>query len=90
VSYFFLYPAGHLGLTAVTFLVSLPLTQEIVIFFEGCTTVAIVAELLGVGVVEIDGEGDAEVVGLGDGLAAGEFLSALIKILGEEKWKPLA
>ena len=28
--YFFLYPAGHLGLTAVTFLVTLPLVQVIV------------------------------------------------------------
>jgi hypothetical protein len=28
--YFFLYPAGHLGLTAVTFLVTLPLIQVMV------------------------------------------------------------
>jgi hypothetical protein len=32
--YFFLYPAGHFGLIAVTFLVVLPLMQEIVVFFE--------------------------------------------------------
>lgn len=35
-NYFFLYPAGHLALTAVTFLVSflfLVLTQVIVVFF---------------------------------------------------------
>ena len=32
--YFFLYPAGHLGLAAVTFLVTLPLVQMIV-DFEG-------------------------------------------------------
>jgi hypothetical protein len=31
-TYFFLYPVGHLGPTAVTFLVSLPLTQVIVLF----------------------------------------------------------
>jgi hypothetical protein len=30
-NYFFLYPAGHAGLTAVTFLVSLPLVQVIVL-----------------------------------------------------------
>ena len=29
LDYFFLYPAGHLGLTAVTFLVTLPLMQVI-------------------------------------------------------------
>jgi hypothetical protein len=33
VSYFFLYPAGHFGFSAVTFLVSLPLKQVIVDFF---------------------------------------------------------
>ena len=27
ISYFFLYPVGHLGFTAVTFFVALPLTQ---------------------------------------------------------------
>ena len=31
--YFFLYPTGHKGFTSVTFLVSLPLTQVIVVFF---------------------------------------------------------
>ena len=30
--YFFLYPAGHLGFTAVTFLVIFPLTQVMVVF----------------------------------------------------------
>ena len=33
-SYFFLKPAGHFGLTAVTFLISFPLTQMIVVFFR--------------------------------------------------------
>ena len=32
--YFFLYPAGHLGLTAVTFLVTLPLMQVMVVFLS--------------------------------------------------------
>ena len=32
-SYFFLYPAGHLGLTAVTFFESLPFKQVMVVFF---------------------------------------------------------
>ena len=32
--YFFLKPVGHLGLTAVTFLVSLPFAQMIVDFLE--------------------------------------------------------
>jgi hypothetical protein len=40
VNYFFLYPAGHLGLTAFTFLVSLPLTQVIDDFLELDTLVA--------------------------------------------------
>ena len=39
-NYFFLYPAGHLGLTAVTFLVTLPLMQVIVIFCVVATGVA--------------------------------------------------
>jgi hypothetical protein len=30
---FFLYPLGHLGFTAVTFLVVFPLTQVMVVFF---------------------------------------------------------
>jgi len=32
-SYFFLYPLGHFGFTAVTFLVNLPFRQVIVDFF---------------------------------------------------------
>ena len=36
-TYFFLYPDGHFGFTAVTFLLVLPLTQVIVVFF-GVTT----------------------------------------------------
>jgi hypothetical protein len=31
LAYFFLYPEGHFGLTAVTFLITLPLTQVIVL-----------------------------------------------------------
>jgi hypothetical protein len=31
-AYLFLYPAGHLGLIAVTFLVTLPFTHFIVVF----------------------------------------------------------
>jgi len=45
--YFFLNPAGHLGLTAVTFLIVFPLTQEIVDFF---TTGVGVGVAVGVGV----------------------------------------
>jgi hypothetical protein len=33
LSYFFLYPAGQVGFTAVTVLVVLPLMQVMVIFF---------------------------------------------------------
>ena len=33
ITYFFLYPVGHFGLTAVTFLEVLPFTQVIVVFF---------------------------------------------------------
>jgi hypothetical protein len=45
-SYFFLYPAGHFGLTAVTFLVVFPLRQIIVDFTTGdfCGVVAGEAE----------------------------------------------
>ncbi|CAB4338666.1 unannotated protein [freshwater metagenome] len=35
IYYFFLYPVGHLGLTAVTFLISLPFTHLIVVFGAG-------------------------------------------------------
>ena len=38
--YFFLYPAGQTGLTAVTFLINLPLTQVIVIFFAAAALAA--------------------------------------------------
>jgi hypothetical protein len=38
--YFFLYPAGHLGETDVTFLVVLPFTHVIVIFLTGTVLVA--------------------------------------------------
>jgi len=34
ISYFFLYPEGQTGLAAVTFLVSLPLTQVMVVAFD--------------------------------------------------------
>ena len=39
-SYFFLYPEEHLGFTAVTFLLVLPLTQVIVVFFGATTFLA--------------------------------------------------
>jgi hypothetical protein len=45
--YFFLYPAGHFGLTAVTLLVTLPLMQVIVVFFLDATaTLFLVAPLI--------------------------------------------
>jgi hypothetical protein len=47
--YFFLYPEGHTGLKAVTFLVSFPLTQVIVINF-GFVDFVGVGDLEGVGV----------------------------------------
>ena len=40
ISHFFLYPFGHFGLTAVTFLDCLPLTQVIVVFFFAASTLA--------------------------------------------------
>jgi hypothetical protein len=46
--YFFLYPAGHLGDTEVTFLVVLPFTQTIEDFLAAATGAA--ADALGVGV----------------------------------------
>jgi hypothetical protein len=47
MSYFFLYPAGHLGPTAVTFLVNLPLTQLIVVFFAGALACESFTEIVG-------------------------------------------
>jgi hypothetical protein len=39
-NYFFLNPAGHFGLTAVTFFVTLPLVQVMVVFLRlGVVTV---------------------------------------------------
>lgn len=74
IVYFFLYPVGHFGFALVTFLVIFPLTQTIEINFVGFTTVATGADGLGVG----------------EGVAAETVLSALMRILGAEKWKPLA
>jgi hypothetical protein len=45
---------------------------------------------IGAGEADALGDGDTEGFGLGVEIAAREFLSALIKILGEEKWNPLA
>ena len=55
--YFFLYPVGHFGFTAVTFFVILPLTHEIVDFFTTGEAVEV-----GVGKMDILGDG----LGLGD------------------------
>jgi hypothetical protein len=41
LNYFFLYPFGHTGFTAVTFLLILPLTQVIVDFFAEGAAVAV-------------------------------------------------
>jgi hypothetical protein len=38
--FFILNPGGHLGFTAVTFLVSLPLTQAMVVFFSAAALAA--------------------------------------------------
>jgi hypothetical protein len=51
--YFFLYPDGHFGFTAVTFLVVLPLTQVIEVFLAATG----LADAVGVGVA--DGVGTA-------------------------------
>ena len=73
--YFFLNPAGHFGLTAVTFLVCLPLTQVIVDFFK----------------ITSAGEGEAEgaIVGVGDGCATIFSWTNFVFIVGCEKVKPL-
>ena len=52
-AYFFLNPAGHFGLTAVTFFVDLPLMHVIVDFLIFCTTGIVAGSAEGVG------EGDA-------------------------------
>ncbi len=72
--YFFLNPAGHLGLMAVTFLVVFPFTQEIVTFFLATVAVAI-------GVSVGVGEGVATTSFSCDNLTL---------IVGEEKVNPLA
>ena len=58
--YFFLYPAGHFGFVAVTFLVTLSLMHVIVDFLIFCTVV--IAEGLG--------EGDAVEGVIGSAFAA--------------------
>ncbi len=40
LTHFFLNPAGHLGETAVTFLVDLPFTQVMLVFFAATVLVA--------------------------------------------------
>jgi len=47
-NYFFLYPAGHTGLTAVTFFVILPLTQ-VMVFLAGGIVVVVVVVVVVVG-----------------------------------------
>jgi hypothetical protein len=74
-AYFFLYPAGHFGFTAVTFFIVLPLRQVIVIF-------------LGAGVLLIGTtrsalcEGDAEAVteGLGVDVTTGVGKAKLLSV----------
>jgi hypothetical protein len=51
--YLFLYPVGHLGFTAVTFFVVLPLTQVIEVFFAAAGFVA-AGVWAGVGVPSCD------------------------------------
>jgi hypothetical protein len=53
--YFFLYPAGHFGLTAVTFLVSLPL-MHVIVFFT-CATGGFTGELTAGGATTLGGAG---------------------------------
>ncbi len=48
LSYFFLYPDGHVGLREVTFLLSFPFTQIIVIDLAEAAAVG-VGEAVGVG-----------------------------------------
>ena len=68
VVYFFLYPEGHLGLTAVIFFVILPLTQVMVVLFaEGVTEAEAVAVAKG------DGVG----LGLGVGVGVGVGVEVL-------------
>jgi hypothetical protein len=43
LNYFFLYPVGHLGLTAVTFLFNFPFTQVIVDFLPATGVAAGIA-----------------------------------------------
>ncbi len=58
--YFFLYPAGHFGLTAVTFLEVFPLRQIIVDFFTGDFCGAAVGVGVGVGVTFTSDASDPE------------------------------
>ena len=51
MTYLFLYPVGHLGFTAVTFFVVLPLMQVIEVFF------AAAGETTGFGVADADAAG---------------------------------
>ena len=53
ITYFFLYPDGHLGFTAVTFLVVLPFTQVIEVFLSA------IGAAIGVGIADVAGFGAA-------------------------------
>ena len=60
MTHFFLYPEGHLGLTAVTFLIVLPLMQVIVVL------AGVGVEICGVTVFEAE---VVDVVGVGNGVS---------------------
>ncbi len=80
-------PVGHLGLTAVTFLILPLLEQVIVVFLELCVTLELAAacvttgEGVGVGVVVALAVGDG--VGVGVATGTGSCFN-LIRTVGSE------
>lgn len=77
-AYRFLYPAGHFGLTVVTFLITLPLMQVIVVFL--LTTLA--------GIVGFAEGVLAATVGIVEGDIEGMAFAIEATIFGELKWNP--
>ena len=77
MTHFFLYPVGHFGLIAVTFLMVLPLTQLIVFM------IGVGFEICGASVFEVG-------VGVGTGAGNGVSCVSLTCIVGEENSKLLA
>lgn len=75
-------------MTAVTFLVTFPFMQVMVIFFISLLTTE--GEVCGAGAADVVGTADGDVVGVGVGEGVGLGATYLTFIVGVENVKPLA